>query len=392
LTLPPEQLMPLSPLPLRHALACLAACTACDLAHAAEWSAQPSCWWYLDYDSNRRLAPEGEIPDAMGSMTLDLLLRRLTQTDELTIHPQFDLQRFTKDSALNSDNGSLQLAASHHAELWSVATKAGYSRDSTLITELASTGIIDANTHQDSLSADLSATRKLSAGQHLDADVGYSDVSYPDGLQAGLVGYHFSNGSLTYGYAYSQRTSLSLIATGSEVRSQTAVNSQDEGLSLQWMHSFTSLLTMSASIGASRSRVAGASGSGSLWNFTLVHEGERNRWSFAVNHDVEPNGRGLLIDHEEVDLALRRAVAPHLYATLKATGIRNNDLITGLSVDERRYFAGDAGLEWQAAPQWVLDVTAGYSQSTEPVPYQLAHGWRGALTLRWTPRPWSVSR
>src|SRR5215831_8112038 len=154
---------------LRHAFACLAFCTAGEAARATEWVAQPSIWWYLDYDTNRRLAPAGtgEVPDSGFFMTLDLLLRRLTGTGELAIHPQVEFQRFTKDTALNSNNGSVELDASHHEQRWSVGSKLAYSDQSTLITEIASTGIVDASTRQESLTADVNAARQLTARQGL---------------------------------------------------------------------------------------------------------------------------------------------------------------------------------------------------------------------------------
>lgn len=386
--------MPL-PKPLRPAFALLAACGACEITHAAEWLAQPSAWWYFDYDSNRRLAPasQGEPSSDAGFMTLDLLLRRLTETDELAIHPQVELQRFTQDTALDSNNGSLQLSASHQAPLWSVASKAGYSRDSTLITELASTGIIDAGARQEALTGELSGTRKLSPRQSVSADVSYVDITYPGGRSAGLIGYHDPSATLSYSYAYSPLTSLSVTAYGSDLRSELDTRSQDAGGKLQLAHSFSSLLSMTASIGTSQARVNGASGSGVVWDFSLVRRTtQEGQWSFSVRRDVEPNGRGLLINHEEADLSLSRAVAPHLFVTLSATAIRNNDVFIGITFDERRYYAGNAGLEWHPARHWQLDFTGGYSEAIEPQPYQFAHGWRGAMTLRWTPQPWSVSR
>ena len=387
--------MPLSTLRIHRAVICLAACAAWKTSAAAEWSAQPSIWWYLDYESNRRLALSGETPDEMGSMTVDLLLRRLTETDELTLHPQAQVQRFTRDSALDANNGSLQLLASHKAELWSIASTATVSRESTLITELASTGIVDANSRQDLLSDTLSVTRQFSASQGIEADVSYSDVTYPNGLPAGLVGYHNTGGSFSYVYTYSQRTTWSLVASGTDLLSELGITSKDAGASLQWKHSFTSLLSMTASVGATRARVAGATGSGSVWDLELVRNTERAKWSFTLRRDVEPNGLGVLLSHEELDLSVLRNVAPHLSVTLSAQGIHNENLITGASFGDRSYFAGNAGLEWQLRSYWVLDLTAGYSQATYPTTStgsDLARGWIGALTLHWTPRPWSVSR
>ena len=385
--------MPLTPL--RHAFAFLATCTACELAHGAEWSAQPAMWLYLDYDTNRRLAPagQGEVPDDAGYMTLDMLLQSLTETDELDIHPQIQFQRFTRDDALDADNGFLQLAATHRAEKWSVVTKAAYSRESTLITELASTGIIDANSRQDSLSGEVTATGQLSERQSLSADVSYADTTYPGGLAAGLVGYRYSSGSLSYAYAYSPLTTVSLVGFGSDLSSEIGTASDDSGARLQVVHSFSSLLSMTVALGASRARVEGSSGSGAVWDFELTRRiDSEGKWNFSVTRDVEPNGRGLLIDHEEADLSLTRAMAPHLFFTATATAIRNADLIASLSFDDRRYYAGALGLEWHPRALWQVNFIGGYSQATEPQPYQFAHGWRSAITVRWTPHRWAVSR
>jgi hypothetical protein len=381
---------------LRQAAACLLACSVCAAARAADWLAQPSVWWYLDYDTNRRLAPEGqgETPDDAGYMTLDLLLSRATETGELDIHPQLELQRFTRDTALDADSGSLQLSASHHEELWSVGSNVGYAQESTLITELASTGIIDASSRQDALTADVNATRKLSALQSFTADVSYSDISYPGGLPAGLVGYEYYSGSLSYAYSYSQRSTFSLVAFGGDMQNEQDLHLTDVGARLQWVYAVTSLLTMTASAGAGRADLQGSANSGPVWSFSLVRRAEREgKWSFSVERDVEPDGRGLLINHEEADLSLTRGVAPHLFLIVKATAIRDSDVFVGITFDDRRYYAGDLGLECHPVRDWQVSFTGGYSQSTEPdEPSQYAHGWRAAVTLRWTPLPWSVSR
>jgi hypothetical protein len=386
--------MPLSR-PLRHAIACLVAYSACDAAHAAQWSAQPSIWWYLDYDTNRTLSPAGQgvAPDYAGYMTLDLLLRRLSDTGELSIHPQLEFQRFTGDSELNSNNGSLQLLAAHRAQLWTVSTTLGYSHNSSLITELASTGIVVASTYQDSLNADLNATRKLTALQDITVDVSYADVTYPGGLPDGLVSYKYYAGSLTYNYEYSLRSTFSLVAFGSDVQNELDQASSVVGAKLQWQYALTSLLTMTAAAGSSEAHVAGSPGRGAVYSLGLVRRTDQEgKWSFNVFQDVEPNGLGVLLNHQEADLAVTRGVAPHLFVTVTATALRNRDLVTGQTYGDRRYFAGALGLEWHARPYWVVSCNGGYSQATDPEPYSYAHGWRAAVTLRWTPHPWSISR
>jgi hypothetical protein len=388
--------MPSSTSTLRQAIACLFAYSACNAAHAAEWSAQPSAWWYLDYDTNRTLAAadQGSFPpDSAGYMTLDMLLRRLTDTGELDLHPQLQFQRFTKNSSLNANNGSVQLLGSHRSQLWALASSVGYSQNSTLVTELASTGIIDANARQDALTADANATRKLTALASLKADISYSDISYPGGMPAGLVGYKYYSGSLAYAYTYSLRSTFSLIAFGGELHNELGIKSSNEGARLQWVYTISELLTTTVSAGLSQADLQGGTNSGSVWNFSLVRRTDQEgKWSFSIGRDVEPDGRGILINHEEADLSFTHAVAPHLSFTVTGVAVRNNNDFSGVTQNDRHYFAGDLGVEWRAAREWQLSFTGGYSQATQPEPYEYAHGWRAAATLRWTPLPWSLSR
>ena len=395
MTAAPARAKSLPGLPLRCALAGLAAWAGCGSVRATEWVAQPGIWWYLDYDTNRRLSPSNEIGDASASMTLDLLLRRLTETGELAMHPQVVLQRFTRETALDSNNGSLQLSASHREEVWSVGANATASRLSTLITELSSTGIIDASTRQNLVSGGLSASRSLYADQSLSATASYSEITYPDGRAAGLVGYHYLPASVSYGYVYSERTVLSLIAFGSDVLSESGLSSKSAGMSLQWRHALTHLITMTASAGATRNRVGSESSTGSVWSLALVHATYRGgNWSISVARDVEPNGFGLLLGHEEADLSLLRPVAPHLFITLAGQAVRNDNLITGATLGDRSYFTGKGGLEWRARKEWLVDFSVGYRQANfeQQTPASFARGWQGAVTLRWAPLPSTVSR
>ena len=169
---------------MRRRLLALAACGACHVAVAAEWSMQPTIQWYFDHDSNRQLTPVNEEADNAAWLTIDALLKRATETGEVDVHPLVEIQRFSGGSALNSTNGSLQLSAMNKGEIYSYSASAGYSDNSTLISELANTGSVDASTRQEAATTSVTGSREFTERQRLDLQASSRTSSTPTASQS----------------------------------------------------------------------------------------------------------------------------------------------------------------------------------------------------------------
>ena len=125
------------------------------------------CAFYFDHDSNRLLTPANEVADEAAWLTVDALLKRATETGEIDFHPLVEFQRFIGGSELDSNNGSLQLAAMNKGEIYSYSATAGYSDNSTLISELANTGIVDSSTRQEAATVSATGTREFTERQRV---------------------------------------------------------------------------------------------------------------------------------------------------------------------------------------------------------------------------------
>ena len=381
---------------MRRRLLALAACGACHVAVAAEWAMQPTIQWYFDHDSNRQLTPVNEEADNAAWLTIDALLKRATETGEVDVHPLVEIQRFSGGSALNSTNGSLQLSAMNKGEIYSYSASAGYSDNSTLISELANTGIVDASTRQEAATASVTGSREFTERQRLDLQASYADVKYPNGEPVGLVGYRDPGISTTYAFAYSPQTTLSAIASGSRATApEVGFESHDAGVRIAWAYILSPTTNVSASVGITRTNIESEEVSGSTWALKSTHNSELSQWSFSLTRDIVPSGFGLLIRRDELDLSVIRSVAPRLDATLSAQAAHNSDLVASFTNDNRRYVTGAAGFNWHAAPQWVWSFTVRASESripTDVADLQVASGWQTVLTILWTPLPWTKSR
>jgi hypothetical protein len=377
-------------------LVALALCGACSVAAAAEWSIQPTVQWYVDHDSNRLLQPINEEADNAAWLTIDAVLKRATETGEVDAHPEIQIQHFSGNSELDSTNGSLQLSGMHKGEIFSYNASAAYSDNSTLVSELANSGIIGASARQEAANGSVGVTDQFTELQRVGLQATYANVKYPNGEPIGLIGYRDPGISASYAYALSEQTTLSAIAFGSWLTAPDIdLGSRDAGARVAWSRMLTPITNVSASVGVSRTYIGSQEMNGSVWTVQGTHNSELAQWSFSLTRDVVPSGLGRLIRRDELDLSVVRNIAPRLDATLSILAARNSDLVASFTGDDRRYLTGSAGFNWHASSQWVLSFTLQASEARVPSEIerlQLATGWQTVMTLTWTPQPWTRSR
>jgi hypothetical protein len=367
-----------------------------DIAAGAEWSMQPTVQLYFDHDSNRLLTPTNEEADFGEWLTLDASLKRATETGEIVVRPEFEVQRFSGDSPLNANSGSVQLAASDKWEQLSYTVNAGYSDQSTLISELANTGVVDASTRQEQTTGGLQLGDQFTEVQNVTLQASYANVKYPNGEPVGLIGYRDLGSSGTYAYSLSPETTLSAIAFGhQESAPASGFGSHDLGGRIGWAQFISETTSAYASIGLSHTYIASRQVNGSVWSLQATHDYELTRWTLSFTRDVVPNGFGFLTRRDELDLSAVRKLTARLDATLSVLAANNSDLVTNLVRDDRRYINAAAGIGWHASSQWLLSLKLQGSEARYPDltgPQRVANGWQSIFTAVWTPLPWSISR
>jgi len=374
-----------------RALSGVAACLSCGHSLAAEWSFQPAFSWHADHQSNRRLSPDAE-PSQSTWLILDTTFKRATETQEVSVRPRLELQRFSDNELLNSEEGALQSSYSYRAERYLIDLTANWSRDSTMTSELAETGLVDTSTYRESLSTSIAARRQLTMRQQITGRASYLRVEYPEGLRFGLTGYRYPSLSGSYEMGVGPRTSVGLTGYGSELTSQYRPRSRDLGLQLTAEHDFSPALHLSAAFGISQTELGRGSDRGDVWSLYLSHVGELTRWTASYDRSVAPSGVGTLVRREELKGEMRRSLSPRFSVRASLYGVRNEDLVFGLFLDERRYIAGDVGLEWRTSEQWVTTLRVGENEAQHPSAHTSVNGWTTELGFRWTPVRWSRSR
>lgn len=355
--------------------AALAACVhmamaSCGTAYAAEWAAEPSIRFQALYDDNIHLSTDRP-NSALGLfVTPELALHQRTEVSELSLNGRFDSRRYPGDAELDSDNQDLSLAGSYQTERSTWQWKSQVRRATTLITELADTGLLSAGKQRDDLTLTPSWTYVLSPETSVQLAYSATDTSYEDG--AGLVDYRFQVLSGGVFHRLSERNQLNFEVRGSRFNASDIGTETDAYEILAGISRvFSETSRGSLQIGAVRSSSATEqrfgpllltrddSATGSLLNMQAEREFEVTRLSFSAKRQLMPSGGGRLNLSDQVSVTLRRRLAPTVEGLIEATGLRNR-ATEGDSSTDRDFYSARSGLYWSLNNWWRLGTTYEY--------------------------------
>ena len=362
-------------------------------ARAAEWDFAPTVSWSMDHASNRYLAASAS-PGEGAFVTLNALVTRSTDTLQLTMQPSLFAQRFTTGSGADSNNGSINLGAAWSGERSSLNLTAGYSDLSTAISELETTGVVQANTYQHQATAGSSWTVQQSPGAQLSIQLSYADVRYV-GPYVGLNSYTYPSFSLGQQFDLSTRTSLTLGAAGSELSSPAGGGTSRDGqLTLSASHSFSARLQGVVKVGFSDLDYGIGRNRGVVGEFHLTRKAERSSWTLLYERSVSPNGFGELVVRDQASITGSRDLAADFSVSASLLDTRDREVYFFVLQTSRRYASLETTLNWRSGESSTVGLRAGYDraqlQSFIPVPTE--NGWRAALIYTWAPQRLSISR
>ena len=115
---------------------------AADSCRGAEWSFEPSVSLRSEYNDNIQLTPDPH-PTVWGMMlSPDVKFSLATETLTVTGGLNLSFNRYLNQPQLNIDNYDLSLRSRYKAERDSLQLNFDAIRDSTLVSELATTGVV----------------------------------------------------------------------------------------------------------------------------------------------------------------------------------------------------------------------------------------------------------
>ena len=338
-------------------------------AGAADWSGTLESALNAAYVINPRLVAGGDMSDETGQLTVDGKTTAQTERDSLTLTPRFTLTRYVHDTDLNREEGSLTVNFKEKLERGQWTFDGIASTDSTLTSELGTTGITYVNLRHNTGLAELgyvySSTERLSWS----LQVGGQIARYEDAKEFGLTNYDY--GSVQFGpsWNFSELVLGSVTLEADRLNPETGAKQTDYSASLQLQRSFSERYSWHASLGGARVNYgstetsASSSSTSAQYEVGATYKGERLQWDLSARRAIVPIGLGLLAPQTVVALVIAANTSEYSTLSLSLNGIRSDAVF----VDHFPVYGGatwgQAGVEWRHnfTTHWAF--TVGYQQS-----------------------------
>jgi hypothetical protein len=361
-------------------------CGAPTLGAAADWSVQSSAQLLAQLETNPRLLSEGSTDAQAGVAELSLNLLRRTELLDLAINAHGSIRRYTQDVSLDRDDQQITLQLQRRGERFTLAAVAAGARDTTLTSELGTTGFVQENQRHSSLSGSLSPRWQLTERSTGGASIAWQQSRYEQTQLSPLVNYQYGSVGLNTAHHFSEKGSVSVLADAGRLTSDSyGFNTDNIGLSAQVDYSWSEQWSGAISGGASRVKTDGRNRNGSVYSATLSHQGERMSVDARIARTVAPTGRGLLSRRDEAGINLHAALLENLEGAASFSLMHSRDFVPqfGFSLNNVRYTRAELSLSWRLAQNWSLGFVAGRSEQAQIVSDLVGHGFDARLQLAW---------
>ena len=373
----------------------LTACAAVALAlpaWPAEWAIEPSVEARVTTTDNINLTPG--VHEAMTGIAVRprATFANRTEATEVTGTASFGFNRYPQDSTLNTDDVSLAVASKFTSERSSYGLSAAFTRDSTLESELQSTGIVQARRQRNLLHVSPTWNYALTERSSVFAEYQYDAAHY----EAGSDLTDYSNQQAVGGYQYRLSPSTTASVSGSYSRYETETGSfltNSYAVNVGLTYEATDRLKLSFGIGGRYSdtkvvrtdefcifgarinceflgvplvqltSTANTSDHGLAFNASADYAWERTTGNLSVSRDLNPTGSGPLVQTDRLSAGIDHKFSERLSGNATASYLISR-YIGGLGSDTS-YYRLDTALGWKLDEWW--SATGGYSYAYQKV-------------------------
>lgn len=373
---------------------------------AAEWSLEPSVAVREEYNDNIHLttAPHNSV----WSTTLSPSVKFGGRSEILEVAggARLNFNRYSGESGLDTNDQMFTLTSGYKLERDTWGLDASYTRDSTLASELATTGIVQVRKQRNSSNVAPSWTHIFSERGSLKLDYQLQQAKYDDAAAIGLIDYSNQSLSASLIYLLSGQDQASISAYSSKYETSPATyKSDNQGVQFGVTHAFSETLkgSVTGGVRTTRSIVQNdasycswlgysfprsfcsnesviASGGiivpvtvttetrahGSLLNATLEKQFETMALNGRLSRDVNPSGNGSLVETDRISIGLSGKLSPTLTGGLNVSTSDSRYLNGVLTTAATHYLAFEANLGWHVTEWWVMDAGYRYSRQQNP--------------------------
>jgi len=353
---------------------------------AADWSGNFNASASGAYVTNPRSLPGVNVADQTALLTVDGSTIAETERGHLSVTPRFSITRYRRDTDLDHDTGSIDFNFVEKLERghWTFAGQA--LTDSTLTSELGTTGVTHVNLRHDLGTASLGYQYWSSLQLTWQLQGSYQITRYSDAGPSGLNNYNYGSVQVGPTWSFSERLQGSLTVGADWISPQVGRAQQDKTVSLELKRNLNEKYAWRFSVGAARVESRGVPlGTSSLFELGVSRKGERTQWDLSVRRSIEPIGTGLLAQENVATLTGAVGTSERSSLNLYLNAIRTYPAFYLESLVYSGASWGQAGAEWKyhLSPNWVLSAAYQQARSRSGSLQQWANGTQARLGILW---------
>lgn len=185
-------------------------CLLCSASFGAEWSLQPRLRAGTEFNDNKRLTLSAHDSVFGSSFEFGGALTYASEVNAVKLTPRTRILRYTEDSGVDLDSEDVFVdgLAEHTGERFGWDLRSNFTRDTTLVSELETTGITQVNKIHQSYELSPSVSYLVTEYNTIRLGGTYNDVVYEDAENTGLLDYDYASVSLSDSYTITDRSQL----------------------------------------------------------------------------------------------------------------------------------------------------------------------------------------
>lgn len=341
-----------------------------------------------EYDNNVRLSYTDEIATTELSAEAGATLARQGDAFSLSLEPRASSVHYVDYSELNHTDASLALRARRGSERGRFDLALTGLQDSTLTSELGSTGYTQVNKYHRSGTFTLSPSwqwteRLVAVGQFYGTVHRYVDAEF-----TGLVDYDYGMAASSLSYGWNERSTLAMQLSAGRLRvpDESGYDKTTYAATLTYTRQLDEHWQTVLSWGPSEIRSRTGTNRGSVYELSATRQSELFNTRAALKREVTPTGQGTLTRRDEASLGFYRALSERLSVNINGIWVRNRNVLSsgGLEVNALRYAAASAGAHWKLTPTWSVSTNIGYAQQRYSTADDTARRGQISFSVNWS--------
>ena len=350
---------------------------------AAEWRIDPTLRFRTGYNNNITLTTQADKPSSAEiSFQPNAKFSRNTEVSSISGTVGANLRRFPEENGLNDDNFNFTIDAFRGLQRNDFRLGLDFIKDTTLETELESTGLVFGRTDRSRQSINPDWTWRFNESTHLNANYTYSAVDY-DANSQGYVDSRSHTAQLSLNRALNERSTISLIANQTLTKNDNNVLSRSTNLQLGYRYNLSETISASLSAGARKSTTKYSRDfflaqvipftqqikvdeTGSVFSASVSKTVERGRHALNLSRDIQNSISGRLIEVTTAGSDNSYRFSDRLSAALNFDYYQSHstsDVSTIENID-REYYTISPGLNWKLSRLWTISSNYHFKKQT----------------------------